>query len=58
MEVTPKFFASSQTIMTIEWFMRLGRPVIVCKLEFFNRFSAEPRVYLGIPFTRVTVNLD
>ena len=21
-------------------------------------FSAEPRVYLGIPFTRVTVNLD
>lgn len=36
MEVTPKFFASSQIIMTIEWFMRLGRPVIVCKLEFFK----------------------
>ena len=57
MEVTPKFFASSQIIMAIEQFMRLGRPVIVCKLDF-NRFSAEPIVYLGIPFTCVTVNLD
>ena len=31
------------------------------KLAKFNRkpvYSAEPRVYLGIPFTRVTVNLD
>ena len=26
--------------------------------EKINNISAEPRVYLGIPFTRVTIDLD
>ena len=34
----------------------IGYLIYICILT--TRYSAEPRVYLEIPFTRVTVNLD
>ena len=59
------FYVIMKRLPIVTNFKRHLIKLILCendvKLAKFNRkpvYSAEPRVYLGILFTRVTVNLD